>query len=346
LKNIFKKLLVPVFASGPVAAVASRLLGYGVPIFMLHRVMPEEHAQGNAITAEYLHRCLDYLSRHGYTFISLEDLILALANHESLPARAVAFTVDDGYMDQAEITAPIFLEHGCPLTFFVITGMLYQSLWPWDAQVAWITETTRQSVLKTEIEGHHVEAGIDGVKGRRRARHMLQNILRETPAIRVPGAICTLAQAAGLELPGQPPASSRPMDWDTARALERKGIRFAPHSVSHRILSRLDEAEMQQEVVASWASMQRELENPLKVFCYPTGRRMDYGQREIDLLQREGFLGAVSTIPELVSHGNHTSKQLFNLPRLSLPYSMDDFIQCCTWIEHAKQNRQYLNIQE
>ena len=89
MKNLLKKLLVPVLASRPVTAVASRLFGYGVPIFMLHRVTPEEHAQSDAITAEYLRRCLDYLSRHDYTFISLEDLITALANNESLPTRAV-----------------------------------------------------------------------------------------------------------------------------------------------------------------------------------------------------------------------------------------------------------------
>ena len=249
-------------------------------------------------------------------------------------------------MDQADISAPIFLEYGCPLTFFVITGMLDQSLWPWDAQISWITETTRQSLLKTEIDGHPVEVSLGGENGRRRAKHMLQDILREIPAIRVPEAVRRLAQAAELELPEQPPASYRPMDWDTARALERKGVRFAPHSVSHQILSRLDEASMQQEVISSWASMQRELENPLKAFCYPTGRQMDYGQREIDLLQREGFLGAVSTIPELVNPGNHTTTQLFNLPRLALPYSMDDFIQCCTWMEYAKQQRHSENFQE
>ena len=339
LKNLLKKLLVPVLASRPVAAFANRLFGCGVPIFMLHRITLDEDAYSGAITPEHLRRCLNYLVDHDYTFISLEHLVTALTNHETLPARAVVFTIDDGFIDQADITVPIFLEFSCPLTFFVITGMLDQTLWPWDAQISWITESTRQPLLKTEINGHPVEVSLDGENGRRRARRVLQDILRETPADRVTAAVRNLAQAAEIEVPVQPPASYRPMDWDMARTLERKGVRFAPHSVSHQILSRLDEAPLRQEILASWESVQRELENPLKVFCYPTGRRIDYGQREIDMLKREGFLGAVSTTPELVDPGNHSSKQLFSLPRLALPHTMDDFIQYCTWIEYAKQAR-------
>jgi len=335
-----------VLASRPVAAVANRWLGCGVPIFMLHRVTQEKHARSDAITSVHLRHCLAYLAGHDYTFISLEHLTAALARHEPLPPRAVVFTMDDGFADQAEIAAPIFLEFGCPLTFFVITGMLDQTLWPWDAQVSWITSTTRRSLLKSEIDGHPVEVSLDGEDGRRGAKRMLHDILRETPAMEVARAIHRLAQAAELEIPARPPTSYLPMDWDMARALERKGVRFAPHSVSHRTLSRLDEVTVQQEVLASWASMQRELENPLKVFCYPTGRRMDYGQREIDLLKREGFLGAVSTIPELVNHEKYTTGQLFNLPRLALPNSMDDFVQCCTWIEYAKRSRHNGGIKE
>lgn len=320
--------------------MATRLLGYGIPIFLLHRIAIDEDTCSGAITPEHLRRCLSYLVDRDYTFISLEQLITALANDRKLPPRSVVFTIDDGYLDQANIAAPIFLEFGCPLTFFVITGMIDQSLWPWDAKISWITENTRQHLLKAEINGHPVEISLGGKNDRRRAKRVLQDILRETPAAQVPAAVHSLAQAAEIEIPIQPPASYQSMDWGKARALEHKGVRFAPHSVSHHILSRLDEASVQQEVLASWETMQREMENPLKVFCYPTGRQIDYGQREIELLKREGFLGAVSTIPKLVGPGNYTAGQLFNLPRLTLPENMNDFIQCCTWIEYAKQTRQ------
>lgn len=340
LKNTLKKWLIPVLASRPVDSLGMRLFGSGIPIFMLHRISLDEDAHNGAITATHLRRCLTYLVKNHYTFISLEQLIVALRNKDELPPKCVVFTIDDGFIDQAKIIAPIFLEFAYPPTFFVITGMLDQALWPWDAQISWIIKSSRKSILKTQIDGYPVEVSLGSEDSRRQARRLLRDVLREIPANQVPAEVRRVACLLEVEAPTHhPPVSYQPMNWDMARALERKGVRFAPHSASHQIMSKLDEASMQEEILTSWESMQRELEDPLKVFCYPTGRLMDYGPREIDLLKREGFLGAVSTIPELVHPANHSIGQLFNLPRLALPHTMDDFIQYCTWIGYAKQDR-------
>lgn len=341
VKALCKHLLVPALASRPVSRFISRMVDRQVPVFMLHHITPDDDERNSAITTRQLRRYLGYLVENGYTFISLEHLITAIRNHETLPEQPVVFTLDDGFADQAEIAAPIFLEFDCPLTFFVITGMLDQALWPWDSQVSWITEVTRQPTLKIEIGSHPVELNLSDNNNRRQARRTLYNLLREMPTTQVAETVCKLARVAQVELPDKPPTPYQPMDWDMARTLERKGIRFAPHSVSHKILSKMDEHSVQQEILVSWKSMQQELENPLKVFCYPTGRWIDYGPREINFLKQEGFLGAVSTTSELV---DPKTEQLFSLPRLSLPHSMEDFIQYCNWIESVKQSRSPYNI--
>jgi len=145
-----------------------------------------------------------------------------------------------------------------------------------------------------------------------------------------------IARDADVSLPEEPPAAYQRMNWEMARQLERKGIQFAPHSVSHNVLSRLDSESVRQEIIESWRTLDRELLNPLKVFCYPTGREIDYGKREIETLRDNGFLGAVTTTPGYVEQMDASDESLFRIPRFSLPDSMHDFIQCCTWIEFAK----------
>ncbi len=336
MKNTLKKWLVPVLASRPIAALAMRLLGSGIPVFMLHRITLDENTQTGAVTSEYLRRCLTYLAENRYTFISLEQLLVALMNNDRLPPRPVVFTMDDGYVDQAEIAAPIFREFDCPLTFFVVTGMLDQALWPWDAKIAWLTQTTRQPALNLDLGGKPVVVSLGANDDRRQAKRALLDMLRSIPAVEVPDAIRQLEVAAEVRIPEDPPAAYRPMDWNMARILERRGVRFAPHSVSHNILSRLDPESLQHEIEDAWNRLQAELQHPLKVFCYPNGRQNDFGQREIALLKNLGFLGAVSTTPEPVQPRRNHPQQLFNLPRLGLPGSMEDFIQYCTWIEYFK----------
>ena len=336
MKHIAKKLLIPILASRPVAAIANRFIGCGIPIFMLHRMDCDEHSIAGGTRPDHLRDCLQYLADHDYSLISLEQLLTALRNNEPLPPKAAAFTMDDGFADQAKCAAPIFEEFNCPLTFFVITGMLDQVLWPWDAQVAWITEASERTSLETTVAGNAFTLPLGDAYSRRLAKRALHDAIREVPADQVEGIMNGIAHDADVVIPEQPPAAYKPMSWDMARQLERKGIQFAPHSVSHNVLARLDSESMQQEIDDSWKTLDQELLNPLRVFCYPTGRESDYGQRETDALRHNGFLGAVTTTPGFVNQMAPSDEQLFTIPRFSLPDAMHDFIQCCTWIEYAK----------
>ena len=338
MKNKAKRIIIPILASRPVSAVASRIFGTGIPIFMLHRMDTPDNNIAGGTRPDHLRRCLQYLVDNNYCFISLQQLVMALRTGQKLPPRAVVFTMDDGFTDQAKTAAPIFEEFNCPLTFFVITGMLDQALWPWDAQVAWITETSGRTSLNTGVAGKSFSLPLDSNDNRRQAKRILQDVIREAPAEQINTIMKRIADDAGVAIPEKPPATYRAMDWDMARQLERKGIQFAPHSVSHNILSRLDDSALQYEISESWRTLDRELLNPLKVFCYPTGRENDYDQREIDTLREHGFLGAVTTTPDLVESQTNNDKRLFRLPRYSVPDSMEDFIQYCTWIEYVKCN--------
>ena len=336
MKRIVKRLLIPMLASRPVAAVANRFIGCGIPIFMLHRMNCDEHRIAGGTRPDHLRRCLQYLVDHNYSLMSLQQLVKTLRNDQPLPSRAVVFTMDDGFADQAKCAAPIFEEFNCPLTFFVITGMLDQALWPWDAQVAWMTETSAKTTLETTVAGNTFTLPLGDAYSRRLAKRELHDAIREVPADQVEEIMHGVARDAGVVIPETPPAAYQPMNWEMARQLESKGIQFAPHSVSHNVLSRLDSESMQREIIDSWHTIEKELLNPLKVFCYPTGREIDYNQREIDALRENGYLGAVTTRPDFVETSNAGNEQLFRLPRFSLPESMDDFVQCCSWIEYAK----------
>ncbi|MGB5718276.1 MAG: polysaccharide deacetylase family protein [Gammaproteobacteria bacterium] len=336
MKHIVKKLLIPILASRPVATIANRFIGCGIPIFMLHRMDCGEHSIAGGTQPDHLRRCLQYLVDHDYGLISLEQLVTALKNGQSLPSKAVAFTMDDGFADQAKFATPIFAEFNCPLTFFVITGMLDQALWPWDAQVAWITERSDKASLETAVAGKAFTLSLGDAYSRRLSKRELHDAIREVPSDQVEGIMNRIAHDAGVVIPEKPPASYQPMSWEMARQLEREGIQFAPHSVSHNVLSRLDDESMTQEISDSWYTLVKELHNPLKVFCYPAGREIDYNKREIDALRDNSYLGAVTTTPDYVEAANASDEQLFRLPRFPLPESMHEFIQYCTWIEYAK----------
>jgi len=336
MKEFLKKVLVPPLASSAFSALAASFFGHGIPIFMIHR-MKVEGQSNSGITPEHLRRCLSYLTENGYTFVSLEDIIYALNNQITLPEKSVSFTMDDGFLEQGRLAAPIFLEFNCPLTFFVITGLLDKELWPWDAQVSWVVDNTKKNHIAIDFDDESINVTLGDKKSRRKAREEIRNIIKEMNSECVPELINRLAKAADIRIPETAPASYQPLTWDMARELEKSGVRFAPHSITHRILSKLSKQSAEHEIIGSWETLERELSNPLKIFCYPTGRFMDFGSREVDILRKEKFLGAISTVSGYVEVEKNQENQIFRLPRFELPDNMVDFIQYSSWIERAKK---------
>ncbi|MDJ0806107.1 MAG: polysaccharide deacetylase family protein [Gammaproteobacteria bacterium] len=302
---------------------------------MVHRMQVDEQSC-TGTSPDHLRRCLTYLKDHDYQLLSLEALIDALHRQSELLDNAVVFTMDDGYMDQALVAAPIFLEFDCPLTFFVITDMVDQQLWPWDAKISWAINESKQQLLRLHLDDEIIVLELGDVHKQRTARNQLRDIIKELATDRIPEILDQVAQSAAIEWPTEMPQAFTPMTWDIARQLEDNGIRFAPHSKSHRILSKVNESSIEDEIMGSWYKLKQELSNPLKVFCYPTGRALDFGPREIELLKKEAFLGAVSTFPGFVQATMSETRDKFRLPRYELPDNMVDFIQYCSWIEQAK----------
>src|SRR5262245_50749795 len=106
-------------------------------VFMLHRF--RDPARGIAgCDVSHLRRALAYLSRNGYELVSLVELFERLGGEGPQPRGAVAFTIDDGYLEQATVAAPIFSEFDCPVTTFVTTGLLDGKLWFWWDQIEYI----------------------------------------------------------------------------------------------------------------------------------------------------------------------------------------------------------------
>lgn len=326
-------------ASPGIASIAHRLFDCGIPIFMLHRIAKQGQPCEGKTDPDHLRKCLDYLRNNNYTTISLEQLITALHENKPLPPNPVCFTMDDGYIDQAQIAAPIFIEYDCPITFFVITGMLDQKNWPWDAQIPWIIDSSKNTSLESSAVIQKLGIDCNDVTNKRDFRRAIQNAIKIIDAEIIPEVLQQIADAAGVIIPDSPPPDYQPMNWDSARQLEKQGIRFAPHSVTHNILSRLSQKSMEQEITQAWQIISNELENPLKVFCYPTGRPIDYGDREIDALKKAGYLGAMSTTPDFVMNDKNTRDQVYSLPRLALPDNMTDFIQGCSWMECLRGSR-------
>jgi len=100
-------------------------------VAMFHRVLPETdprwtHADSNwTVTDRLFRNCLEFFRKH-YNVIGIDDLLNAGDDGESLPARPLLITFDDGWADNEQYAAGILQEYNLPAIVFVVTGEVGQ----------------------------------------------------------------------------------------------------------------------------------------------------------------------------------------------------------------------------
>lgn len=261
-------------------------------VFMLHRFRdPTRGIEG--LDPAHLRRALALLRRRRYELVSLAEVFRRLRGEGEPLRRAVAFTIDDGYAEQAEVAGPLFAEFDCPVATFVTTGVLDGRLWFWWDRVTWILRHARRQHLEVEIPKGRIRLVADADRGHEAVATEFVRQCKTLPDPEKNAAIDALAAAAEVSVPAVPPPDSAPMTWEQLRACEARGMSFGPHTVTHPILSRTDDAQARREIAESWERLREQARSPVPIFCYPNGGWGDFGAREIAYLRAVGMTGAV-----------------------------------------------------
>lgn len=307
-------------------------------VFMLHRFQDAERGiEGCSVS--HLRRALAYLAENKYEFVSLGDLFDRLGGNGPQPSGAVAFTIDDGYVDQATIAAPAFAEFDCPVTTFVSTGFLDGKLWFWWDQIEHVFKDTARRSVQVRVGDAVVDCRWENEDQRLRAQAGFTAKCKLVPDTEKLAAIAQLAQKAEVEIPKLPPPHCAPMSWEQLRTCEKTGMSFGPHTVTHPVLSRVTHEAADYEITESWARLRAEARSPVPVFCYPNGGWEDFGDREIAVLRRLGFRGAVVGEPgyadALAFQRNQNDR--FKVQRFGFPDELPHVIQYASGVERFKQ---------
>ena len=268
-------------------------------IFMLHRMESNELGTTGHRVAD-LRKTLQALRDDGVRFMAVEDLMLAVREKTVPDGPIASFTVDDGFVDQTDIAGPVFAEFDCPATYFLISGFLDGYLWPWDSQVDYVFRRCRRDKVELEVLGKPVSLYFQTDAHRHAGRRAFREFLKTLPHEYLDGILRDLSVAADVDIPHEPPAMYTPASWESVRRLREKGIRFAPHTVSHRIVSQMSDRDARFEVEHSYARVRDETGVCDRVFAWPNGKNVDFGSRETDVLAELGFIGSVNTEPMLV----------------------------------------------
>lgn len=232
-----------------------------------------------------------------------------------MPARTVCITFDDGYRSVHDLALPILKELNLPATVFVTSGCMDDGRMWNDRIIAAIKDLPGDRLDLQDIGlGNYPLGGMDARK---------QAVLKLTEASKYlpPAARDGLIERLD-GLVGGPRNSDLMLTRDMVANLARSGIEIGGHTISHPILTSLDDDVSRQEI----AGCKRELEaitgKPVRYFAYPNGKvGMDFDQRHVQMAKDAGYEAAFTTAVGAVTR----SADLYQLPR-SRPWDRKPFM--------------------
>ena len=274
-----------------------------VKILAYHRVLPHQPEAGFPYDLELVSAWQEefdwqmaYLARH-YHVITCRELA-GFMDEGRWPDKPCAMvTFDDGYLDNHDVALPILQRHGLPAVIFVTTGYMGGQATFWYDQLV-------HEVLHSKATHIHMQPGKQPMAlGRTESqrRELGTHLLRHLKRVSNEERLATLARwHVELGVSGTPDPASlhRPMDWHHVKALSDAGIEIGSHTVTHPVLSRIQDVEhLAHELVESKAAIERHLGKPVLSVAYPTGGSAAYTQQVMQCAERTGYRFAFTYEP-------------------------------------------------
>jgi peptidoglycan/xylan/chitin deacetylase (PgdA/CDA1 family) len=278
--------------------VLRRLRGR-VLILGYHRVLPDRELSrqfvqpGMYVQERVFEGHVRFLREHFRIISFAEFLRLQRARAWDPEERYCIITFDDGWLDNYVYAYPILSRYQVTATIFVSTALIGSEEWMWPDKLGWLLTcsglakgTVRHRLRPLEarypwmarLTHRGTAAPIDSAI--ERCKRMSDRAIGDL----------LLEMAARLDV--EFPKERLFLEWGDIEEMSRAGIAFGSHAATHRILTRLSDAEIRAEVAESLETLRRKPVNWVPVFCYPNG---GYNDGVVERVEASGYHAAVST---------------------------------------------------
>ena len=280
-----------------------------VTIIAYHRIVDDGQPSVRpyiAVTARELRRQIRFFRRH-YTLITLAEAVERI-EQSRVDKHYLVITFDDGYRDNHDLGLEVFSSEGVQPAIFITTGCVDggKLLWP---------DVIRHMLYAADIKPHvaletpKVVIGSSLASRIRASKAIIAHVKKLEPGER------ETYVAALQRLLGARPASDRLMlDWNEVRSLHSAGATIGSHTVTHQVLSRVDEPTARIEVGESKRVLEEHTGQAVHFFAYPNGTRADFTAHTIEALRDAGYRAAVTTM----RGRNKAGADLFRLRRTGI----------------------------
>ena len=284
-------------------------------VLMLHRVaeydksrlVPNEDLK---VSPAFLQKTINKYRKAGFVFLSLDEVYYVITEKKTIKKPFVAFTLDDGYLDNYTTAYPIFKKYNVPFCIFVATDFPDKRAILWWISIEDLILSNNKLLLS---DGSSYICQTYQQKWDT-FRLIREKILRLDQKYLLP----SLQELfANYQIDWLEPIQKMSMTWDNIRELGKEPLcTIGGHTMSHPSFIPLTLDEIKHEIDGGINRLKSVIDYDINHFAYPYGSIKEDGEREYEFLKSFNFKTS------FVSFGGLTTKDAINslthLPRFML----------------------------
>lgn len=261
----------------------------------------EEIFSKNYITSLFFHnpsqrffkRCIQWLKKNGYFFISVEQLIQYVQNQQEFPKGAVWLSIDDGWKDNIQNIIPVINKYKTPITFFIATE-------PVENQgIFWWTFFEK---CKDQLPNYLKSNLLDLKNIKEKDRKKIIQDLKKRCKKRV------IREAMEIE--------------EVKSLAQNPLVTIGSHTVHHALTVNCTDNELKFEIKESKEKLREWINKEVKYFSYPNGR---FDGRERKILKESGYKFAATDKKRFITKND----DLYLIPRIGIKDKISFYEAIC-----------------
>ncbi|MFC5477627.1 polysaccharide deacetylase family protein [Massilia suwonensis] len=265
-----------------------------------------------------------------FNVMPLHEALRAL-DEGRLPPRTVCITFDDGYRSVHDLALPILRKFRLPATVFVTSGFLGADAGNmWNDRIIHAVQSLPADTLDLSDIGLGSFA-LTSLEARKQSALRLIEAGKYLPPAQREHLVARLDRMSGMH------HDALMLTPEMLVALDRNDVEIGAHTISHPILTSLDDDSARVEIVSGKRQLEALVGKPVRLFAYPNGKvGQDYDARHVEMVRQAGFFAAFTTAVGAITG----DQDRFQLPR-SRPWDRTPFrfgLRLLSWM--ALGNRQ------
>jgi peptidoglycan/xylan/chitin deacetylase (PgdA/CDA1 family) len=267
----------------------SRVANGKYVILCYHRIGTGGIPYYSELDAKEFDKQMRFLRAH-YRLLPLEQLLAEMPDPEAR-TQGVAITFDDGYRGLHAEALPVLAKYEIPATVYLTAGAIESGEPSWYDKIFLAVLVYPKDSLEIHLDTPRRFA-LSSRQARLAAAVEIVSRLRRVPDAERRARCIELEKQVALPADG---LANRMLNWDQVREMQRCGVAFGAHTMSHPAMSRLELPDAERELRQSKQLIEDRLQAPVADFAYPFGQPWDCSADVEQLIAHCGFRSAVTT---------------------------------------------------